>query len=141
MEEKGGIVRKAQGRGKNEMEITKEMKGNFQGTINYKCQDGWGVSLLEQKEISAKKKVEFDKVLLILGLALTQAEDFEPGLVEIHELLMGLLLQPEKVPLGGIPSLLPSLMSINCTSQHGGIRNLSEGALNPTVYAAVKDMK
>lgn len=31
IEEKGGIVRKAKGRGKIEMEITEKMKGNFQG--------------------------------------------------------------------------------------------------------------
>lgn len=40
IEEKWGIVRKAKGRGKIEMEITKKMKGNFQGCflfceINY----------------------------------------------------------------------------------------------------------
>lgn len=31
IEEKGGIVRKAKGRRKIEMEIAKKMKGNFQG--------------------------------------------------------------------------------------------------------------
>lgn len=33
MEEKGGIVRKSKGRGKIEVEITKKMKGKFQGTF------------------------------------------------------------------------------------------------------------
>lgn len=37
MEEKGGIVRKAKVRGKIEMEITKKMKGNFQG-IFFSCE-------------------------------------------------------------------------------------------------------
>ena len=43
--------------------------------------------------------------VLILGIAPTQVQDLALGLVELHEVHVGPLLQPVKVPLGGIPSL------------------------------------
>ncbi|KAK4806146.1 hypothetical protein QYF61_001069 [Mycteria americana] len=67
--------------------------------------------------------------VLILGTAPTQVQDLALGLVELHEVRTGLLLQPVKVPLDGIPSL----RHVNCTTQLGVIRNLAEGALNPTM--------
>ncbi|KAK4825950.1 hypothetical protein QYF61_003468 [Mycteria americana] len=43
--------------------------------------------------------------VLILGISQTQVQDLALGLVEVHEVCMGLLLKPVKVPLDGIPSL------------------------------------
>ncbi|KAK4806919.1 LOW QUALITY PROTEIN: hypothetical protein QYF61_012640 [Mycteria americana] len=64
--------------------------------------------------------------VLILGIALTQVQDLVLGLVELHEVHMGPLLKPVKIPLDGSPSLY-------CTTQLGVIYKLAEVALNPTI--------
>ncbi|KAK4832292.1 hypothetical protein QYF61_021691 [Mycteria americana] len=73
--------------------------------------------------------------ILILGVAPTQVHDLVLGLVELHEVCMGPLLEPVKVPLDGIPSLKP----INCTTQLDVIPKLAEGTLNRTVYVIDED--
>ena len=50
---------------------------------------------------------------------------------------MGPPLKPVKVPLDGIPSL----QCVNRTTQLGVIDKLAEGALNPTVHVADKEVK
>ncbi|KAK4826170.1 hypothetical protein QYF61_006032 [Mycteria americana] len=62
--------------------------------------------------------------VLILGIALTQVQDLALGLVELHDVHMGPVLKPVKVPLDGIPSL----KRIKCTTQLGVICRLSEGS-------------
>jgi len=52
--------------------------------------------------------------VLILETALTQVQDFVLGLVELHEVHIGLL-NPVRVSLDGIPSF----RQINCTLQLG----------------------
>ena len=59
------------------------------------------------------------------------------GLVQLHEIHKGLLLKHVKVPLDGIPSL----QSVDHTTQLGAVSKLSEGALNPTLHVADKDIK
>ncbi|KAK4828346.1 hypothetical protein QYF61_026007 [Mycteria americana] len=61
--------------------------------------------------------------VLILQIALAQVQDLALGLTELHEVHMGPLLKPVKVPLDGIPSL----KHINCTTQLGVICKLAEG--------------
>ena len=58
--------------------------------------------------------------VFILGIALTHVEDL--GLVELHEVHMGLLLEPVKVPLNGIPAL----KCINCITELGATCKLAE---------------
>jgi len=55
----------------------------------------------------------------------------------LFSFMMFPLLQPVKVPLDGIPSL----QCVNCTTQLGGISKLAEGAPNPTIRVADKDVK
>jgi len=75
--------------------------------------------------------------VLVFGIALTQMQDLALGLVELHVVHAGPPLQPVKVPLNGIPSL----QSINHTTQLGVIGKLVEGALSPTVHVTDKDIK
>lgn len=51
IEEKGGIVRKAKGRGKIEMEITKKMKGNFQGCFLF-CEINYSQHMQSSRQYS-----------------------------------------------------------------------------------------
>jgi len=74
--------------------------------------------------------------LLILGIALTQAQDPALGLDELHGVGMGLLLKSVKVPLDGILSL----KRINCTTQHGIICELAEGVFIPLSMSLTKTM-
>ncbi|KAK4832391.1 hypothetical protein QYF61_022246 [Mycteria americana] len=55
----------------------------------------------------------------------------------LHEVHMGSLLKPVKVPLDGIPSL----KHISYTTELGAICKFAEGALNPTVYVINKDIE
>ncbi|KAK4816734.1 hypothetical protein QYF61_022286 [Mycteria americana] len=75
--------------------------------------------------------------VLILGVALTQVQDLTLGLVEPHEVHMGPLLNPVKIPLNGIPSP----RHVNHTTQLGVICKLAEGTLDPTVYVIDEDIK
>ncbi|KAK4823584.1 hypothetical protein QYF61_003770, partial [Mycteria americana] len=71
--------------------------------------------------------------VLILMIALIQVQDLALGL-ELHEVHVGQLLKPVKVPLDGIPSL----KQINYTTRLGVTCKLAEGALNPTVLSLIK---
>ncbi|KAK4824261.1 hypothetical protein QYF61_012527 [Mycteria americana] len=73
--------------------------------------------------------------VFVLEIAPTRVQDLALGLVELHEVCMGPLLKPVKVPLDGTPSL----QHVDCTTQLGVISKLAEGALNPTVPVADKD--
>ena len=75
--------------------------------------------------------------VFVLGITLTPVQDLALGLVELHEACMGPPLKPVKVPLDGIPSL----QHVDRTTQLGVIGKLAEGALNPTVHVANKDVK
>ncbi|KAK4826191.1 hypothetical protein QYF61_006135 [Mycteria americana] len=75
--------------------------------------------------------------VLILGVAPTQVQDLELGLLEPHEVHMGPLLELVQVPLDGIPSL----RRVNCTSQLGVICKFAEGALDPTAWVIDEDIK
>ncbi|KAK4822236.1 hypothetical protein QYF61_011877 [Mycteria americana] len=70
---------------------------------------------------------------LCLGLPRPRCKDLALGLVELHEAY----LKPVKAPLDGIPSL----QHINCTTQLDVVDKLAEGALNPTIHVANKDVK
>ncbi|KAK4832279.1 hypothetical protein QYF61_021678 [Mycteria americana] len=63
---------------------------------------------------------------LILGIVPTKVQGLALGLVELHDIRMGPLLKPVKVPLDGIPSL----KHINCTTQIVVIFKLSGWRLN-----------
>jgi len=63
----------------------------------------------------------------VLEITLTQVQDLALGLVELHEVGMGLPLKPAYVPLDSIPSL----QCVNCTTQLDVICKLAEGALDP----------
>ena len=72
-----------------------------------------------------------------MGIAPTQVHDLALHLAELHEVLMGSLLEPVKVPLDGIPSL----KCTNGTTPLGVICKLAEGAPDPTVYINDEDIK
>ncbi|KAJ7406618.1 hypothetical protein WISP_132987 [Willisornis vidua] len=63
----------------------------------------------------------------ILGIDPTQVQDL--ALVEHHEVHTGPFLKSIKVP---------SLQCVNCTTKFGVIGKFPEGALNATVYVAIK---
>ena len=73
----------------------------------------------------------------VLGIAPTHMQDLVLGLVEPHEVHTGPPFKPVKVLLNGIPSL----QRVNRTAQLGVIGRLAEGALNPTIHVANKDVK
>jgi len=75
--------------------------------------------------------------VLVFGIAPTHMKELAPGLVELHAVHTGPPLQPVKVPLNGIPSL----QSVNHTTQLVVVGKLDEGALSPTVHVASKDIK
>ncbi|KAK4831337.1 hypothetical protein QYF61_017468 [Mycteria americana] len=75
--------------------------------------------------------------VFVLGIAPTHVQDLALGPVELHEVRTGPPLKPVRVPLEGIPSL----WHVNSTTQLGDIGKLAEGALNPTVHVADKDVK
>ncbi|KAK4828488.1 hypothetical protein QYF61_026759 [Mycteria americana] len=75
--------------------------------------------------------------VFVLGIVLTHVQDLALGLVELHKVRRGPPLKPVKVPLDGIPSL----QRVDHTTQLGVIGKLAEGALNPTVHVADKDVK
>jgi len=77
------------------------------------------------------------QTLFVLGIAWTQTQDLARGLVELHEICMGPPLKPFKVPLDGILSL----QHVSRIPQLAVICKLTEGALNPTVHVANKDVK
>jgi len=66
------------------------------------------------------------QLVLILGVALTQVQDFALGLVEPHEVHIGPPLQLVQVTLDDISSF----WHVNCTTQLGVIFKLAESALN-----------
>jgi len=67
--------------------------------------------------------------LLIPGVTLTHVQDAALGLVEPHEVHMGLLLELVQIPLDDILSFRP----IDCTIQLDVICKLAESALGPAV--------
>ena len=74
----------------------------------------------------------------MLGIALTHVQDLALGLVELHEVCMGPCLKPVQVPLDGILAL----QRADRTTQLGVVGRLSaDGALNPTVHVANRDVK
>ncbi|KAK4813670.1 hypothetical protein QYF61_017637, partial [Mycteria americana] len=75
--------------------------------------------------------------VFVLGIALTHVQDLALDLVELHEIRTDPPLKPVKVPLDGIPSL----QRVDCTIQLGVVGKLAEGALNPAVHVANKDIK
>ncbi|GAB0183112.1 cAMP-dependent protein kinase inhibitor alpha [Grus japonensis] len=79
----------------------------------------------------------FTQPVVLLGIEPTHVQDLALGLVELHEVHIGPPLQPVKVPLDGIPSL----QRVNHTTQLGVVSNLAEGALDPTVHVADKDVE
>ncbi|PKU44015.1 hypothetical protein llap_5686 [Limosa lapponica baueri] len=68
--------------------------------------------------------------ILIPGVALSQVQDPALGLVELHEVHMGPLLELVQAPMDGIQSLRHD----NCTTQFLCHPHLGESVLNPTVY-------
>ena len=77
------------------------------------------------------------QLVFVLGIALTHMQDLALGPVELHEVCMGPPLKPVKVPLDGIPSL----QCVDCTTQLPVVGKFGEGALDPTVSVANKDVK
>jgi len=75
--------------------------------------------------------------VLVLGIAPICVQDLALGFVVLQEFHMGLPLKPVKVLLDGIPSL----QCVDCTTQLGVVSKVAEGALNPTVLVASKDVK
>ncbi|CAM9177511.1 unnamed protein product, partial [Bubo scandiacus] len=75
--------------------------------------------------------------VFVLGIALAHVQDLVLGLVELYMVCTGLSLKPVKVLLDGIASLQP----LDCTTELGVISELAEGALNPNVHVANKDVK
>ncbi|GAB0176690.1 epithelial membrane protein 1 [Grus japonensis] len=75
--------------------------------------------------------------IVVLGIALTHVQDLALGLVELHEVSTDSPLKPVKVPLDGILSV----QRVDHTTQLGVISKLAEGALNPAVHVANKDVK
>ncbi|KAK4829273.1 hypothetical protein QYF61_002665 [Mycteria americana] len=73
----------------------------------------------------------------VKGFTEVEVQDLALGLIELHEVGMGPLLKPVKVPLDGIPSL----KCINCTTHLGVICKPAESALNPTVYVVDEEAK
>jgi len=73
----------------------------------------------------------------VLGIALTHVQDLALGLAELHEVCTGPNFRPVKVPLDGIFSL----QLVDCTTHLCVICKLADGALNPTVLVANKDVK
>ena len=67
--------------------------------------------------------------VLIVGVSMTHVQDPAVGLVELHEVHMGLLLKLFPGPLGGIPFVQP----VNYTTQVVVICKLAEGTLDPAV--------
>ncbi|KAK4816491.1 hypothetical protein QYF61_017452, partial [Mycteria americana] len=68
--------------------------------------------------------------VLILGIAPTQVQELVLCLVELHEVCMGPLLKPVKVPLDGVPSH----WCRNCTTQLSVICKLAEGSFTQSHY-------
>ncbi|KAK4826701.1 hypothetical protein QYF61_010916 [Mycteria americana] len=75
--------------------------------------------------------------VFVLGIAPTQVQYLALDLVELHEVRMGPPLKPVKVLL----DCIPSLQQVDRTTQLGVVGKLAEGALNPTVHVADKDVK
>ena len=75
--------------------------------------------------------------VLVFGIAPTHVQDLALDLVGLHVAHAGPPLQPVKVLLNGIPSLL----HVNHTTKLGVVSKLAEGALGPTVHIADKDIK
>lgn len=76
------------------------------------------------------------QLVSVLGVDLTQLQDLAFGLVELHEVGTDAPPEPVKVPL----DVTLSLQHVSCTKQFG-VGKLAEGALNPTVHAADKDVE
>ncbi|XP_047908873.2 multivesicular body subunit 12B isoform X1 [Anser cygnoides] len=85
----------------------------------------------------AALKFFFSQSIQIPGIAPAQVQHLALGLVEPHEVLMGPLLQPARVPLDAIASLC----CIDCTAQLGVICGLAEGALDSVVCVIDKDVE
>ncbi|PKU42315.1 rna-directed dna polymerase from mobile element jockey-like [Limosa lapponica baueri] len=75
--------------------------------------------------------------VFVSGIAMSQVQDLALGLVELHEVHMGSLLKPVQVPLDGIPFF----QRVDHATQLDIVSKLAEGALNPTVNVANKDVK
>jgi len=70
------------------------------------------------------------QAMLILGIALTHMQDLVLGLVELHEVHAGPLLEL-------VPVLLVAILSfwcVMCTTQLGVVCKLAEGTLDLAVY-------
>jgi len=75
--------------------------------------------------------------VFVLGIAPTHAQAHALGSAGRHEVHTGPPLKPVKLPLDGIPSL----QSVDHTTQLGVISKIAEHALNPTIHVANKDVK
>jgi len=75
--------------------------------------------------------------VLIPGFSPTCGQDLPLGLVELHEVPAGPPLKPVKIPLDGIPFF----QRVDHTTHPGVNSKLAEGALNPTVHVAEKEVK
>ncbi|PKU48586.1 hypothetical protein llap_1122 [Limosa lapponica baueri] len=75
--------------------------------------------------------------VVVLGIAVTQAQDLALGLLELHEIRTGPPLKPVQVPLDSIPSL----QHVGHATQPGVVSKLAEDSLNPTAHVASKDVE
>lgn len=69
----------------------------------------------------------------MLGITPVHVQDIDLGIVELHDVLMSLPLEPDMVPLDGISSL----QRVDCTAQPG-VGKLAWSALDPVVHVADK---
>lgn len=67
--------------------------------------------------------------VLMFGMALAWVQGHAFDIVELHEVHVGALLKPAKVPVHGVPSL----QWISGPTEQGGTHKLAEGALHPTL--------
>lgn len=74
---------------------------------------------------------------LILGIGLTQMEDFALVLAVLHEVHLHPFFQPAQVPMDDTPSL----WSIDQTTQFGVICKIAEGALQSIICIINEDVK
>ncbi|GAB0192530.1 hypothetical protein GRJ2_001718300 [Grus japonensis] len=106
---------------------------------------GWGKKMLPKSNTGVFQRVPgLAGVLLALSLKTSKDGESTASLGDLSQGCTILLvknmdppLQPVKVLLDGIPSL----QSIDHTTQLGVVSNLAEGALDPAVHIADKDVK
>lgn len=73
--------------------------------------------------------------IFMLGIALSEVQHLAPGLIQLHEILMG----PYQVCSGPLDAIL-SFCCVTCTVQLHNICRLAEGALVLIVYVISKDI-